>query len=122
MSDAVRKRFGETAALVMGLMQQMRDEQKGLAQTIGQLAHALNTPKQLIRDPQTGEQIVAGLSQVHVEVIVERLHSRFGADVTLKPPRVPAKGEVRHVDPANVLCGRAVGLSRHGSEPSASTP
>ena len=27
----------------------------------------------LHRDPQTGEQIVAGLSQVHVEVIVDRL-------------------------------------------------
>ena len=27
----------------------------------------------LHRDPQTGEQIVAGLSQVHVEVIVERM-------------------------------------------------
>ena len=43
----------------------------------------------LHRDPQTGEQIVAGLSQVHVEVIVDRLHSRFGVGVTLKPPRVP---------------------------------
>jgi elongation factor G len=43
----------------------------------------------LHRDPQTGEQIVAGLSQVHVEVIVERLKSRFGAEVNLKPPRVP---------------------------------
>ena len=27
----------------------------------------------LHRDPQTGEQIVAGLSQMHVEVIVDRL-------------------------------------------------
>ena len=35
----------------------------------------------LHRDPQTGEQIVAGLSQVHVEVIVDRLKSRFGAEV-----------------------------------------
>jgi elongation factor G len=43
----------------------------------------------LHRDPQTGEQIVAGLSQVHVEVIVDRLRSRFGVGVTLKPPRVP---------------------------------
>jgi len=43
----------------------------------------------LHRDPQTGEQIVAGLSQVHVEVIVEKLRSRFGVGVTLKPPRVP---------------------------------
>ncbi len=49
----------------------------------------------LHRDPQTGEQIVAGLSQVHVEVIVDRLHSRFGADVTLKPPRVPYQETIR---------------------------
>jgi len=41
------------------------------------------------RDPQTGEQIVAGLTQIHVEVIVERMRERFGAEVTLKPPRVP---------------------------------
>jgi len=41
------------------------------------------------RDEQTGEQIVAGLTQVHVEVIVERMRERFGAEVTLKPPRVP---------------------------------
>ncbi|HET8978637.1 MAG TPA: elongation factor G [Solirubrobacteraceae bacterium] len=49
----------------------------------------------LHRDEQTGEQIVAGLSQVHVEVIVERLRSRFGAEVTLKPPRVPYQETIR---------------------------
>src|SRR4051812_3113741 len=32
----------------------------------------------LHRDDQTGEQIVAGLSQIHVEVIVDRMRSRFG--------------------------------------------
>ncbi len=58
----------------------------------------------LHRDEQTGEQIVAGLSQVHVEVVIARLRERFGAEVTLKPPRVPyretiraaAKGHGRH--------------------------
>ena len=49
----------------------------------------------LHRDPQTGEQIVAGLSQVHVEVVVARLKSRFGAEVTLKPPRVPYQETIR---------------------------
>jgi elongation factor G len=49
----------------------------------------------LHRDAQTGEQIVAGLSQVHVEVIVERLRERFGAEVTLKPPRVPYQETIR---------------------------
>jgi elongation factor G len=49
----------------------------------------------LHRDAQTGEQIVAGLSQIHVEVIVERLKSRFGAEVSLKPPRVPYQETIR---------------------------
>jgi elongation factor G len=49
----------------------------------------------LHRDQQTGEQIVAGLSQVHVEVIVERLRSRFGAEVKLRPPRVPYQETIR---------------------------
>jgi elongation factor G len=49
----------------------------------------------LHRDAQTGEEIVAGLSQVHVEVIVERLRSRFGVEVNLKPPRVPYQETIR---------------------------
>jgi elongation factor G len=49
----------------------------------------------LHRDEQTGEQIVAGLSQIHVEVIVDRMKSRFGAEVALKPPRVPYQETIR---------------------------
>jgi elongation factor G len=49
----------------------------------------------LHRDAQTGEQIVAGLSQMHVEVVVDRLKERFGAEVELKPPRVPYQETVR---------------------------
>ena len=49
----------------------------------------------LHRDAETGEQIVAGLSQVHVEVIVDRLRDRFGAEVDLKPPRVPYQETIR---------------------------
>ena len=49
----------------------------------------------LHRDEQTGEQIVAGLSQIHVEVIIDRMKSRFGAEVTLKPPRVPYQETIR---------------------------
>jgi elongation factor G len=49
----------------------------------------------LHRDQQTGEQIVAGLSQVHVEVVVDRLRERFGVEVTLQPPRVPYQETIR---------------------------
>jgi elongation factor G len=47
------------------------------------------------RDPQTGEQIIAGLTQVHVEVIVERMKRRFGAEIELHPPRVPYLESIR---------------------------
>jgi elongation factor G len=49
----------------------------------------------LHRDAQTGDNIVAGLSQVHVEVIVGRMKDRFGAEVELKPPRVPYQEGIR---------------------------
>ena len=44
---------------------------------------------QLRRDPQTGEQLVSGMTQMHVEVAVDRLKRRFGVEVDLNPPRVP---------------------------------
>jgi elongation factor G len=47
------------------------------------------------RDAQTGEQIVAGLTQIHVEVIVERMKERFGAEVELHPPRVPYREAIK---------------------------
>ena len=47
------------------------------------------------RDQQTGEQIIAGLTQVHVEVIVDRMKHRFGAEIQLHPPRVPYLETIR---------------------------
>jgi elongation factor G len=47
------------------------------------------------RDPETGEQIIGGLTQIHVEVIVERMKERFGAEIELKPPRVPYLEAIR---------------------------
>jgi elongation factor G len=47
------------------------------------------------RDPQTGEQIIAGLTQIHVEVITDRMKERFGAEINLKPPRVPYLETIR---------------------------
>src|SRR2546421_48860 len=49
----------------------------------------------LRRDPQTGEQLLSGMSQMHVEVAVDRLHSRFGVDVELHQPRAPYLETIR---------------------------
>jgi elongation factor G len=47
------------------------------------------------RDAETGEQIIAGLTQVHVEVIVARMKRRFGVEIELHPPRVPYQESIR---------------------------
>ena len=47
------------------------------------------------RDPDTGEQIIAGLTQIHVEVIVDRMKRRYGAEIELHPPRVPYLETIR---------------------------
>ncbi|HEY5977089.1 MAG TPA: elongation factor G [Solirubrobacterales bacterium] len=47
------------------------------------------------RDAQTGEQIIAGLTQVHVEVTIERMKERFGVEIDLHPPQVPYRESIR---------------------------
>jgi elongation factor G len=53
----------------------------------------------LRRDSQTGEELLSGMSQVHVEVAVERAKRRFGVEMELHQPRVPyvetIKGQAR---------------------------
>jgi elongation factor G len=53
------------------------------------------------RDAQTGEQIIAGLTQVHVEVIVARMKRRFGVEIELHPLRVPYLESIRQAASAH---------------------
>src|SRR3954447_18763012 len=69
------------------------DEDK-VAQGLRRL-HEEDPTLQLRRDPQTGEQLLSGMSQVHVEVAVARLKGRFGVDVELHQPRVPYVETIR---------------------------
>ncbi|MGH9460471.1 MAG: elongation factor G [Vicinamibacteria bacterium] len=41
------------------------------------------------RDARTGELILSGTGQLHIEVVVNRLKKKFGVEVALHPPRVP---------------------------------
>jgi len=52
------------------------------------------------RDPQTGELVVSGRGQVHVEVTMARMKSKFGVEVNLKPPRVPYRETIRSASKA----------------------
>ena len=69
------------------------DEEK-MATAIRRLAEEDPTLR-LRRDPQTGEEILSGMSQMHVEVALERAKRRFSVDVELHPPRVPYMETIR---------------------------
>jgi elongation factor G len=69
------------------------DEEK-VATAIRRLAEEDPTLS-LRRDQQTGEEILSGMSQMHVEVALERAKRRFGVDVELHPPRVPYMETIR---------------------------
>lgn len=47
------------------------------------------------RDEQTGEILLSGVGQTHVEVIVEKLRRKFGVEVNLSIPKVPYKETIR---------------------------
>ena len=73
------------------------DEDK-VAQALRRLGEEDPTLR-LSRDQQTGEELLSGMSQVHVEVAVDRARRRFGVEMELHQPRVPyvetIKGEAR---------------------------
>jgi elongation factor G len=71
---------------------------KGDEEKMGQALRRLQEEDPTIdfhRDDQTGEQILAGITQIHVEVIVDRMKERFGAEVELHPPHVPYREAIK---------------------------
>jgi elongation factor G len=71
---------------------------KGDEEKMGQALRRLQEEDPTIdfhRDDQTGEQILAGITQIHVEVIVERMKERFGAEVDLHQPHVPYREAIK---------------------------
>ena len=71
---------------------------KGDEEKMGQALRRLQEEDPTIdfhRDTQTGEQILAGITQIHVEVIVDRMKERFGAEVELHPPHVPYREAIK---------------------------
>lgn len=47
------------------------------------------------RDPQTGQLLLSGQGQLHIEVTVAKLKRRFGVEVTLKLPRIPYRETIK---------------------------
>jgi elongation factor G len=80
---------------------------KGDEEKISEALHRLmdeDVSLRIGRDPSTGEMLISGTSQMHVEIVVAKLKSRYKVEVILHPPKVPyretivraAEGHGRH--------------------------
>jgi elongation factor G len=47
------------------------------------------------KEPGTGETILAGMGELHLDVTTERMKRKFGVDVVLDTPKVPYKETIR---------------------------
>lgn len=47
------------------------------------------------RNPQTSELLISGLGQVHFDVALEKLKTRFGVEVNVKAPQIPYRETIK---------------------------
>jgi len=75
---------------------------KGDDEKIGEALHRLIEEDPTLhagRDEETGEYLISGAGQLHVEIAVARLKKRFNVEVILHPPKVPYRETIQR--PAN---------------------
>ena len=71
---------------------------KGDEEKIGEALHRLMEEDLTLhseRDPETGEYLLSGTGQLHVEIAVAKLAERFKVEVILHPPKVPYRETIR---------------------------
>ncbi len=57
-------------------------------------------------DPETGQTIISGMGELHLEIIVDRLRREFGVDANIGRPQVAYRETIRH--PAQKVEGKFV--------------
>ncbi|MBS0171964.1 MAG: elongation factor G [Nitrospira sp.] len=52
---------------------------------------------EFVRHPETKEMVLSGMGQRQIDVALEKLHRKYGADVTLHAPKIPYRETIRSV-------------------------
>lgn len=80
----------EPPAALFARVVELSDRGSGekIAQGLSKLAEE-DASLKVYHDEQTHDLIVSGLSQLHLDVTMERLKRRFGIDCVLGPPKIP---------------------------------
>ena len=82
------------AAISFAITSKAKGDEEKVSNALKRLSEE-DPAMQLRFDPQTKEMIISGTSQVHVEVILDKMKRRFGVEVELHPPQVPYRETIR---------------------------
>jgi len=88
----------------MAIEPKTRSDQEKLSEALGKLMREDPTFK-VHRDDETGQTIISGMGELHLEILVDRMMREFGVEANVGAPQVayreaitrPAKGEGRFV-------------------------
>ncbi len=73
---------------------QSRGDEEKISQALGRMLEEDFTLK-VERDSNTKEDVVYGLGDIHLDVLVEKMKRKFGVDVALTIPRIPYKETIK---------------------------
>lgn len=82
------------AAISFAITSKAKGDEEKVSNALKRLSEE-DPAMQLRFDSQTKEMIISGTSQVHVEVILDKMKRRFGVEVELHPPQVPYRETIR---------------------------
>ena len=71
------------------------DEDK-ISSGLSKLLEEDNTFK-IIRDTENAEILISGMGEIHLEILANRLKSKFGVDVILRLPKVPYRETIKGI-------------------------
>ncbi|HHV62594.1 MAG TPA: elongation factor G [Firmicutes bacterium] len=81
-------------ALSMAVEPKSKGDEDKISAGLARLAEEDPTFK-VKKDAETGQTIISGMGEQHLEVIADRLKRKFGVEVTLDTPRVPYRETIR---------------------------
>ena len=76
------------AAIAFAIEAKARGDEDKLGSAVARIMEEDPTIR-FARDEQTKEFLISGQGQLHVEIVVSKLHKKYGVDVILHPPKVP---------------------------------
>jgi len=88
------KKVSIEPSIAYSLKPKTRQDEEKISQSLAKMTIEDQGLK-VTRDSQTKELILAGMGDLHLEIAIERLKSRYHVDVTVGTPKVPYKETIR---------------------------